>query len=135
LEDFTYLLKFPGQPNIHVREITPKDFYYAQILRNKSANNLDLIERLVLSREEFYELPSSYFHPATKWMYENLLQERVYTVENWLEVAFHLCKQRWGESIDWLERQPISKIQAMIQVVEKFAEEQEEQIKRSARSG
>jgi len=68
-----------------------------------------------------------------KWVSENILNESVLTVENWLEVAYHLCKQRWDSSVDWLEEQPMSKIQAMIQIVKNHAEEQEKEAKKSAR--
>lgn len=69
------------------------------------------------------------------WIVENLLKENILTVENWLEVAFHLCKQRWDESIDWMETLPMSKIQAMINITKKFAEQQEDQMKKAARKG
>lgn len=55
------------------------------------------------------------------------------SVENWLEIAFHLNKQRWDQSIDWLEAQPMSKIKTMIEINKKFADEQEAQVKKSSR--
>ena len=68
-----------------------------------------------------------------KWVGDNILSENVLTVENWLEVAYHLCKQRWDSSVDWLEQQPMSKVQTMIQVVKSHAEEQEKEAKKSAK--
>jgi hypothetical protein len=68
-----------------------------------------------------------------KWVSENVLDQNVLTVENWLEIAFHLCKQRWDQSVDWLEDQPMSKILTMIEVVKKHGEEQEKQSKKAAR--
>jgi hypothetical protein len=68
-----------------------------------------------------------------KWVVETLLDKTVLTVENWLEVAYHLCKQRWDSSVDWLETQPMSKINAMIDIVKRNAEEQEAQMKKTAR--
>jgi hypothetical protein len=70
---------------------------------------------------------------AISWVSENLLDKTILSVENWLEVAYHLCKQRWDQSVDWLETQPMSKINAMIEVVRKHAEEQEKEMKKSAR--
>lgn len=67
------------------------------------------------------------------WALENIIENNILTVENWLEVAYHLCKQRWDSSIEWLENQPMSKIQAMIKIVEKHAEEQEKEMKRASR--
>ena len=67
------------------------------------------------------------------WVSENLLDKTVLTVENWLEVAYHLCKQRWDSSVDWLEGQPMSKINAMIDIVKRHAEEQEKEMKKAAK--
>jgi hypothetical protein len=64
------------------------------------------------------------------WISKNLLTETILTVENWLEVSFHLCKQRWDSSMDWLELQPMSKINAMISVMKNHAEEQEKAMKK-----
>jgi len=68
-----------------------------------------------------------------KWVADTLLDQAVLTVENWLEVAFHLCKQRWDSSIDWLETKPMSKINAMINIMKNFADDQEKQMKKNAR--
>jgi hypothetical protein len=64
------------------------------------------------------------------WISKNLLTETILTVENWLEISFHLCKQRWDSSMDWLELQPMSKINAMISVMKNHAEEQEKAMKK-----
>lgn len=73
------------------------------------------------------------FRQLAKWISENVLDKTILTVENWLEVAYHLCKQRWDSSIDWLETQPMSKINLMIDIVKKHADEQEKGMKKSAR--
>jgi hypothetical protein len=65
------------------------------------------------------------------WAEKSLFEEKIFSVENWLETAFHLCKQRWDSSIDWMEQQPISKILAMTQILKKFAEEQSDEMKKS----
>ena len=70
---------------------------------------------------------------AIKWAVETLIDQTVLTLENWLEVAYHLCKQRWDQSIEWLETQPMSKINLMIEIVKKHAEEQEKEMKKNAR--
>jgi hypothetical protein len=70
---------------------------------------------------------------AINWVVETLLEKNIFSVENWLEVAYHLCKQRWDSSVDWLETQPMSKIHAMIDVVKKHSEEQEKEMKKSSR--
>jgi len=116
-----------------LREITPKDFYFAQILRNQELSFLPLVLRLVRNDEELDNIPAKYFRSSTNWIVETLLKDNILTVENWLEVAFHLCKQRWDSSIDWMETLPMSKIQAMIQITKSFAESQEDQMKKAAR--
>ena len=92
---------------------------------------MPLIVRLVKNKEEFSDLPVKTFKQLVNWIVGNILEETVLTVENWLEVSFHLCKQRWDSSMDWLENQPMSKIRAMIDVTEKHVEEQNNQLKRA----
>lgn len=70
---------------------------------------------------------------ALNWVSTTLLDRTILTVENWLEIAYHLCKQRWDSSVDWLETQPMSKINAMIDIVKKHAEEQEKEMKKKSR--
>jgi len=70
---------------------------------------------------------------AIKWVLETLLDKTILTLENWLEIAYHLCKQRWDSSIEWLETQPMSKINLMIDIVKRHAEEQEKEMKKNAR--
>ena len=113
--------------------MTPKDFYFAQILRQTERSQLELIERLLLNSQVLDEVSSSQMRKAVTWVAETLLDKTILSVENWLEVAYHLCKQRWDSSVDWLETQPMSKINAMIDVVKRHAEEQEKEMKKAAR--
>lgn len=133
VEDFTYKVTHPDGPMFHFREITPKDFYLAQILRQSDRSVLELVDRLLLNREVLDEVTSKQTRTVLKWATQNLLESTVLTVENWLEIAYHLCKQRWDSSVDWLETQPMSKINAMIDIVKRHAEEQEKEMKKSAR--
>ncbi len=126
-------MKFPNGPTFHFREITPKDFYFAQILRQSDKSQLELVERLLLNPEALDQANSTITRKVMEWVSKNLLDKTILSVENWLEVAYHLCKQRWDSSVDWLETQPMSKINAMIEVVKKHAEEQEKEMKKSAR--
>lgn len=124
---------FGGTVTIHIREVKPKDFYYAQLLRQKEQGFIPLVLRLVLNPDslEFITVPQT--RAIFEWVSETVLQQNVLTVENWLEIAYHLCKQRWDSSVDWLEEQPMSKIQTMIEIVKKHAEDQEKEMKKSAR--
>jgi hypothetical protein len=124
---------FSAGPYLHFREVCPKDFYLAQILRQQDRSQIELILRLLLDHDALDEITSTQFRQAVKWVGEALLNQNILTVENWMEVSYHLCKQRWDSSMDWLETQPMSKIQTMIEIVKKHAEEQEKQMKKNAR--
>lgn len=67
------------------------------------------------------------------WLGENLLHEKVMKLDQWYETAFHLCKQRFDSTMDWMESQPVSKILLMAQVATKFAKEQEREMKKARR--
>lgn len=134
LEDFSYLVECTDEVTLHFREITPKDFYLGQILRQQERSYMELVVRLMLSPEEHLDqISSKRFGSVVRWVTENLLEERLFTVENWLKTAFHLCKERWDSSIDWLETQPISKILTMISVTNEFHEKQAEESKKASR--
>jgi hypothetical protein len=121
-------------PTFHLREICPKDFYYAQILRQRKESYFPLALRLFLNPDEVLDLTTiSQTRVVLKWVSETLLDQNVFAVENWLEVSYHLCKQRWDSSHDWLETQPMSKVHAMIEVVKNHAEQQEKAMKSSRR--
>lgn len=66
-----------------------------------------------------------------KWCSENIIEENIFSVESWLEVAFHLNKQRWDSGLDWLEKQPMSMIKTMISINKKVAEQQESDMKKA----
>lgn len=113
---------------VHIREVIPKDFYFTQILRNQDKGFLQLIERLILNQNCLDNLSASAFRALVNWAAEDLLKESIYSVEEWLELSFHLCKQRWDSSVDWLEAQPMSKIKLMLDIVNKFAEAQKKEL-------
>lgn len=94
---------------------------------------MPLLVRLIQNPEILEKVPSRVFRSLTEWTVNNIFSDSIFTVENWLELAFHLCKQRWDSSIDWLENQPMSKVKFMIEINKKFVEEQESQIKKSSK--
>lgn len=116
-----------------MREVCPKDFYFAQLLRNKESGMLPLISRLILNVDDLEYLTIPQAEKLFGWIGQEIINEKVLTVENWLEVSFHLCKQRWDSTVEWLEKQPMSKILTMISIVEDFAEKQEQEMKKSAK--
>jgi hypothetical protein len=133
VEDFTYRVQVPNGPPFHFREVTPKDFYLAQVLRQSERSQLEMVERLLVNPEVLDISTATQTRVALKWVVDNLLDKTILTVENWLEVAYHLCKQRWDSSIDWLETQPMSKINLMIDIIKRHNEEQEKEMKKNAR--
>lgn len=94
---------------------------------------MSIFTRILLNHDILDETPSRVLKKLIEWSVENIFNENVLSLENWLEIAFHLNKQRWDSSIDWLESQPMSKIKAMMDINKKYAEEQEAQMKKSSR--
>lgn len=86
-----------------------------------------------LSESDLESIPVRYVSPLADWIGPNILEERVMKLEQWLEVGFHLCKQRWDSSLEWLEEQPISKVLLMSKILSEFVEKQNQEAKRSAR--
>lgn len=125
---------------ITIRELRPKDFYFFSLIENDypdiTPNHLVilLIMRLGgLTEEDLTLIPSRYVQPLAAWLGPNILEEKVMKLDQWLEMAFHFCKQRWDGSIEWLEEQPISKILLMAKILSDFVTKQNEETKRAAR--
>lgn len=116
---------------VHIREVCPKDFYMAQIIRSKEGSLMPLLNRLIKNKEILSSIPAPVFRSLVNWTIENIFTENILTVENWLEIGFHLCKQRWDQSMDWLESQPMSKVKAMIDIYQSYVEDQNDQMKRT----
>lgn len=127
-----------GRVSFNIREICPKDFYWFAVVENdykhlSDASRSLLVFQMLLGveEEELHKIPHNCVAPALWWMNENLLKERVMRLQDWLQTAFHLQKQRWDDSIDWLEQQPMSKVLLMIDIQSKFGEEQERKMKQA----
>lgn len=122
---------------VHFRDIIPKDFYFIQILKNSEVSNNDLsiqiLSRLLLDESSLDSLSISETRKTFEWALENLLSEKIMTIESWLQTAFHLCKQRWDSSIEWLETLPVPKLLLMIEILNQFAKDQDTAMKKSAR--
>lgn len=139
-EDFTYEITFANGMTIVLRELIPKDFYFLGLIENDfsdiSTNHLVILIIMRLSgmtEDDLAILPSRYIQPLGEWLGPNILEEKVMKVEQWLEMAFHFCKQRWDHSIDWLEQQPVSKILLMAKILSDFVEKQNKETARAAR--
>ena len=123
-----------------MREVCPKDFYWFSVVENDfpdlTATAMSLLLIALLSDEDESVLdliPASAIGPLAGWMMKELVEERIMKVDKWLEMAFHLCKQRWDESIEWIEQQPMSKVMLMMRIQSQFNEKQEREMKKSSR--
>lgn len=106
----------------------------AQVIRQKGeANYVELVLRLLLNQGVLDVTSARSLRQVLKWVTENLLNEKLLTVENWMEISFHLCKQRWGPEMDWLEVQPMSKVLMMVDILQKHVERENSEIKKSSR--
>ncbi len=114
----------PSLKQVHVREIVPKDYVFAQMLRNSDKTPLLLFPKLIRNSECLDTLTRKEFIAIKDWISENLLQETIMRVEDWLKVAFALNKERWDSGIDWIESQPISKVLAMVDIQKELIEAQ-----------
>ena len=93
-----------------------------------------LLARLTGSEEEqLATIPARHVRPLVQWMMPEIVHEKLMTVEKWFELCFHLQKQRWDESMDWLESQPMSKVLLMTRVQSGFVESQNRAMKKANR--
>ena len=83
--------------------------------------------------ELLYEVPARMVHVLAWWLNDNLLKEKLMELSDWYELVFHLQKQRWTDTMHWIEVQPMSKVLLMMNVQSKFNEEQNAEAKRNAR--
>jgi hypothetical protein len=122
---------------IHFRDLTPKDFYFIQILKNADTPDakmaIQILSRLILDPDSLHCLSLFETRRTFDWALENLLASKIMTIESWLQTAFHLCKQRWDASVDWLEAQPVPKVLLMIEIVNQHVKAQEAEMKKAAK--
>ena len=125
-----------------MREVCPRDFYWFSLVENDYPDlepglfNILLLLMLTDADEDNHELdliPVECLAPLSSWMMKELVSERIMKVEQWLEMSFHLCKQRWDDTTEWLESQPMSKILLMSRVVSKFVAEQNREMKKGSK--
>ena len=123
-----------------LRELCPKDFYWFATVENDfpdlspSVTGLLTLLLLLDGREEDLELiPKRVVSALSWWIGPNLLNEKLMKLDQWYEVAFHLCKQRFDMTMDWMEDQPVPKILLMIQILTKHAKEQEREMRKARR--
>jgi hypothetical protein len=123
-----------------IREPIPKDYYWFATLENDFPDlrpvvgNLLTLAVLLDGRvEDLDQIPKNSVSVLIWWMSKNLLQEKIMKLDQWYETAFHLCKQRFDITMDWLEQQPVPKILLMTRVLTKFATEQQREMRKASR--
>jgi len=79
------------------------------------------------------DMGSKDFKGLMNWFAKEILEAKMMGVYQFLEIAFHLCKQRWDSSVDWLENQPMSKVLTMVDITTKYSERQSAEMKKSSR--
>lgn len=94
---------------------------------------IEVVTRVLLDEESLEQLTIFETQKAFEWAMENVLKERIMSVENWLQTAFHLCKQRWDSSIEWLETLPVPKILLMIEILNQHVKAQEAEMKKAGK--
>lgn len=126
-----------GRGPVHFRDLTPKDFYFIQVLQNEKLSDSDvavsMVARVLLDEESLDQLSIFETRKAFEWVCESILAAKVMTVESWLQTAFHLCKQRWDSSIDWMETLPVPKILLMIEILNQHHKAEEAAMKKSGK--
>ena len=131
-----------GRVTVLLREVCPRDFYWFSLVENDYPDlepglfNILLLLMLTDADEDNHELdliPVECLAPLSSWMMKELVSERIMKVEQWMEMSFHLCKQRWDDTTEWLESQPMSKILLMSRVVSKFVAEQNREMKKGSK--
>ena len=129
-----------GESTYTLREVCPRDYYWFALLENDFKDCSPVITNLQTlailmdgDEDELFRVPKRQVSVLVWWLSSTLLDEKVMKLDQWYETAFHLCKQRFDVTLDWMESQPISKILLMTQVVSKFAKEQEREMKKASR--
>ena len=140
--DFTYSVTLGGTLLGEFRELTPKDLYYIEILKKENGGE-DIPETFFLvemvshlsecEMDMILDLPVRQFRVLARWFAGEILEGKVMTPYQFLEIAFHLMKQRWDSTLEWLEDQPMSKVLTMVDVLSKFTERQNKEMQRSSR--
>ena len=122
------------------REVCPRDYYWFSLVENDYPDCPPLVQNLQTmallldgDEEDLMLVPKREAGVLLWWIGKNLLDEKVMKLDQWYETAFHLCKQRFDMTMDWMESQPDSKILLMAQVATKVAKEQEREMKKARR--
>jgi hypothetical protein len=138
--DFHFEVVVDGEYRYLFRDLIPKDFYWFALCENDFPDLSPTLQYLLiicmlLDEDEriLDQIPKRHIGPLTHWIGNEVLQEKIMKLTQWYELSFHLCKQRFDYTMDWLETQPVPKILLMAQTLTKFAKEQEREMRKARR--
>lgn len=138
--DFHWDVTIDGETRYVIRDVIPKDFYWYALVENDypdmtpSHRMLQLVSMLLDQDESVLdEIPIHHFKVLTWWLSANVLEEKIMSLDQWYQTAFHLCKQRYDATMEWMEEQPVPKILLMIQTLSQYAKEQEREMRKARR--
>ena len=138
--DFHQEVTIDGESTYILREIIPKDFYWFQLCENdfpdlSTTLQFLLILCMLLDGDEsiLEQIPKRHVGPLSWWIGENLLQDKVMKLDDWFKMSFHLCKQRFDATMEWLEEQPVPKVLLMVNTLQSFNKEQEREMRKARR--
>lgn len=138
--DFCWDVVVDEEVHYVFRDVIPKDFYWFALVENdfpdlNPAHQMLLIIVMLLDEDEeiLDQIPPHHIAPLSQWLTENLLNEKIMKLDQWYDMAFHLCKQRFDATMGWMEEQPMPKLTLMASTVTKFAKEQEREMRKARR--
>ena len=138
--DFHFDVVVDGTHRYLLRDVIPKDFYWFALIENDfpditSTLQYLLILCMLLDDDETIldQIPKRHIAPLVWWIGENILNEKVMKLDQWYQMAFHLCKQRFDSTMEWMENQPVPKLLLMTQTLTKYAKEQEREMRKARR--
>lgn len=131
-----------GELSFVFREICPRDFYWFALVENDfpdidSSLFVILVIALLLDLPEDHPdiaaIPKRSLSALYWWISKEILEEKLMKVDQWFKLSFHLCKQRFDNTMEWFEEQPMSKILLMTSVMSNYADEQNKEMKKASR--
>ena len=138
--DFHYDVCVDGETTYLFRDVIPKDFYWFALCQNDFPNlnptvQYLLILAMLLDGDEsiLSHVPKKHVGALAWWIRTEILEEKIMDLEHWFELSFHLCKQRFDVTMDWLENQPVPKVLLMARTATKYAEKQNREMKKASR--
>jgi hypothetical protein len=120
LENFDYRVFYePLNLELRIRELTPRDFYISdEFERGTFEYYFHLLEKCC--NQPIGDLPYLHLRSILHWFIKTLYVD--FDLDSWYKSAYALLRGRWGGDLDWLEKQPLSKIQKMLEILNQYGD-------------